>query len=99
MAYPLENKGVLTVVMERFEKHRLPRIMGIKSLVDDGNTLSDSDVQFLGTVLNDTKQYAHFVSSHNEYQKLFSHVVSLYDDITMKALDNENKITKVSTSD
>ena len=98
MAYSLENKGILTVVMERFEKHRLPRIMDIKSLVEDGNRLSDSDIKFLSIVLNDTKQYANFVSSHNEYQNLFSHVASLYDEITMKALNNENRITKISTS-
>ena len=98
MAYPLENKGVLTVVLERFEKHRLPRIMDIKELVDNGGTLNQSDINFLSQVFHDTQQYAHFVSTHDEYQNLFSEVTSLYDQITRNALNNEVKITKISTS-
>ncbi|MCU7835437.1 MAG: hypothetical protein KZQ83_09290 [gamma proteobacterium symbiont of Taylorina sp.] len=98
MAYPLENKGVLSVVMERFEKQRLPRIMDIKELVDGGDKLNQSDIKFLGEVLNDTKQYAHFVSSHHEYHNLFSHITNLYNNIISKALNNEGSITKISTS-
>lgn len=98
MLNPLENKGVLTVVLERFQKHHLPRIMQIKDLVDNGGTLNQSDIKFLSTVFHDTQQYAHFVSTHQEYQNLFSHVTSLYDKITRDALDNEGKVTKISTS-
>lgn len=97
MAYPLENKGVLTVVMERFEKQRLPRIMRIKDLVEHGSTLNQSDIIFLSKVFHDTQQYAYFVSTHNEYQNLFSNVTSLYDKITRNALNNEAKVTKIST--
>lgn len=89
MAYPLENKGVLTAVLVRFQKHRLPRIMDIKDLVDNGATLNQSDVKFLSKVLSDTQQYAHFVSTHHEFQNLFANVTSLYDEITRKALKNE----------
>ena len=98
MAYPLENKGVLATVMERFEKQRLPRIMDIKGSVDDGNTLNQSEIRFLGEVFKDTKQYAHFVSTHHEFNHLFSQVTSLYDEITTKALSNENRVSKISTS-
>ena len=99
MAYPLENKGVLSVVMERFEKHRLPRIMDIKDLVNNGDKLSQSDIKFLSEVFKDTKQYAHFVSTHHEFNNLFSRVTSLYDEIATKALSNENRGTQISTSD
>ena len=98
MAYPLENKGVLTVVLERFQKHRLPRIMQIKELVDNGATLNQSEIKFLSTVLHDTQQYAHFAETHEEYQKLFSEVTNLYNNITRNALKNEDKITKILTS-
>ena len=97
MAFPLEKNGVLTVVMERFEKHRLPRILHIKDLVDNGGTLKQSDINFLSKVLHDTQQYAEFVSTHDEYQKLFSNVTSLYDEITRNALNNEAKINKTSS--
>ena len=91
MAYPLENEGVLTVVLERFQKHRLPRIMQIKCLVDDGCILNQFELNFLSKVLSDTQQYAHFTSTHKEFQSLFCRVTSLYDEITRKALDNEKK--------
>ena len=98
MAYSLENQGVLTTVLERFEKYRLPRIMQIKDLVDKGGRLNQSDIKFLTEVLSNTKKYSYFVSKHSEYERLFSHVASLYDEITSKALDNESRINKVSTS-
>lgn len=98
MITPLDNKGVLTVVLERFQELHLPRIMHIKELVDDGNRLSQSEINFLDEVFDDTRQYAHFVSSHKEFQKLFSRVTSLYDEIATKALSNEAKISKISTS-
>ena len=65
--------------------------MHIKGLVDDGGTLNNLEIRFLSRVLCDTQQYAHFVSTHKEFQTLFSHVTSLYDEITRKALDNEKK--------
>lgn len=98
MAYPLENNGVLTVVMEHFEKQSLPRILSIKSLVERGDTLNQSDISFLSQVFRDTQHYAHFVSTHQEYQNLFSDVTCLYKKIVKNALDNETKITKISTS-
>jgi len=96
MGYPLENEGVLSVVMERFEKRRLPRIMDIKEMVDNGGKLSKSDIMFLGKVFYDTKQYAHYASTHEEFKSLFCKVTSLYDEISKKALDNESAANGLS---
>lgn len=98
MTHPLENEGVLTVVLERFQKIHLPRIMNIKDSVDKGGKLNQSEIMFLSEVFKDTQEYAHFVSHHQDFQNLFSHVTSLYDEIATKALNNEGKITKISTS-
>ncbi len=85
----LENEGVLEVVMERFQKHRLPRILDIKKLVEGGATLSDMDISFLEEVFKDTEQYKGFVDKHPEFQALYAKMVHLYEDITDKALANE----------
>ena len=98
MTHLLENEGVLTVVLERFQKIHLPRIMNIKDSVDNGGKLNQSEIMFLSEVFKDTQEYAHFVSHHHEFENLFSHVTSLYDEIATKALNNEGKITKISTS-
>jgi hypothetical protein len=92
MYYSLEQKGVLEVVMQRFEKQRLPRIMDIKKMVDRGEVLCKLDIDFLEEVCRDTQQYKHFVDAHPEFQKLYASVAHLYDEIAKKALDNENKI-------
>jgi hypothetical protein len=91
MYYSLEKKGVLEVVMERFEKQRLPRILDIKKMVDRGEVLCNLDIEFLEEVCHDTQQYKHFVDEHPEFQQLYSTVAHLYDEIAKKALENENK--------
>ena len=92
MYYSLERKGVLEVVMDRFEKQRLPRILDIKKMVDRGELLSVLDIEFLEEVCSDTQQYKHFVDGHPEFQKLYARVAHLYDEIATKALNNENNI-------
>ncbi len=91
MFYSLEKKGVLEAVMERFEKQRLPRILDIKKMVDNGETLNELDIAFLKEVLADTSQYKDFVDKHPEFQGLYTRVVHLYDQITSQALENEKK--------
>lgn len=91
MNSPLDQAGVLEVVMERFEKHRLPRILDIKKLVDQGELLCDMDIDFLEKVLQDTRKYKPFADEHPEYQSLYANVAHLYHEITNKALANERK--------
>ncbi len=91
MFLSLENEGVLATVLERFEKHRLPRIIDIKKQVDQGGTLNEYDIEFLEEVLYDTKQYQPFVEDHAEYRDLFARTVHLYHEITSKALENEKR--------
>ena len=88
----LEDKGVLAVVMERFEKQRLPRILDIKKMVDNGEKLSNLDIEFLEEVFKATLQYKRFVDSHPEFQSLFTKVAHLYNEIASEALANEQKI-------
>ncbi len=91
MYYSLEQQGVLEVVMERFEKQRLPRILDIKTMVDRGEVLSKPDSEFLEQVCRDTQQYKHFVDGHPEFQQLYARVAHLYEEIARKALENENR--------
>jgi hypothetical protein len=89
MAYSLDQAGVLEVVMERFKNHRLPRVMDIKALVDQGKRLNEYDIAFLEEVFEDTRQYKHFVDEHADFQNLYARLTHLYEEITKKALENE----------
>lgn len=87
-----KNNAVIEVLMERFEKRRLPRLLDIKEKVDQGNKLDQFDMEFLTTVFKDARENEHYLEeAGDEYKNLIAKVSSLYHSITEKALENENK--------
>ncbi len=43
-----KDQGVLTVMLERLEKQRLPRLLDMQARVSQGEVLNDADLAFLG---------------------------------------------------
>lgn len=84
-----EDAGVITVLLQRLEKKRLPRALDLKEKVDRGETLNDNDIAFLERVFHDANKLGPLLDRHHEYQDLVSQVVQLYGEITEKALENE----------
>ena len=84
-----EDAGVITVLLQRLEKKRLPRALDLKEKVDGGETLNDNDIAFLDQVFHDANKLGPLLDRHHEYQNLVSQVVQLYKEITDKALENE----------
>ena len=82
--------GIILALIERFEKQRLPRLKALKEKTDNGELLSDGDIEFLGTVIHDAQQSKPLIDRHPEWQAFCSYEVHLYETITEKALDNEN---------
>jgi hypothetical protein len=83
------DEGTIQAMLERLEKFRLPRAVAIKARVDAGESLSDNDIQFLKQVLEDAHGGQAIAARHPEYHALVVRVVGLYDEITRKALENE----------
>ena len=86
-----EELGVIYSVIERFEKQRLPRLLELKKRVDNGEVLSESDIRFMYQVTLDAQRSKRLIDRHPEFHRFCSEVIHLYEEIAVKALDNEKK--------
>jgi hypothetical protein len=84
-----KDAGVISVLIERFERERLPRALDLKKKVDQGETLNDIDIAFLDEVFHDAQELGPLLERHDEYHKLVLQALDLYQEITTKALANE----------
>ena len=86
---PSKDDGVIAVLIERFNKERLPRVLRLKERVDSGEKLSDMDINFLQEVFKDANHVLPLGDRRPEYQDLMTRVIRLYHEITEQALKNE----------
>jgi hypothetical protein len=89
MTDPSDEDGVIVALIDRFERQRLPRLLALKEKTDGGKLLSDTDIEFLNTVIHDAQQSKRLIDRHPEWHAFCANVVHLYETITEKALDNE----------
>ena len=87
---PSKDDGVIAVLVERFNKQRLPRILRLKEKVDSGEKLADMDIVFLEEVFKDAGKVGQLSDRHPEYHELMAKIIRLYHDITEQALKNEH---------
>jgi len=76
-------------LLERLNKQRLPRALELKKRVDAGGKLEEGDIDFLHRVFEDANHVQGVIAKHPEYEKLVAQLISLYSEITKKALENE----------
>ena len=89
-----KDAGMIQVLAERFETQRLPRALSIKEKVDSGEVLDEFDIEFLEQVFEDANTIKPLLDRHPEWQPLAAKMVSLYKEITEKALENQNASNK-----
>lgn len=86
-----QDTGLITVLVERLEKQRLPLALRLKDKVDRGERLEDLELRHLQEMLSDATHVAPMLERHPEYKDLAARVLHLYREITDKALENEKR--------
>jgi hypothetical protein len=91
MSKDTDETGMIEALLQRLNNFRLPRLLELKERVHRGEALADSDVEFLGLVLEDAQSVFPLTDRHQELQPLAAKLTDLYQEITAKALENEKK--------
>ncbi len=91
MSTKIDDAGIIQVILDRFEKQRLPRMSEIKQRLDQGNKLNEFEIEYLSEAMHDARALLPFIERHPEYEPLLSRVFHFYKIITDEALDNEEK--------
>ncbi|MCP4767162.1 MAG: hypothetical protein GY875_12910 [Gammaproteobacteria bacterium] len=91
MSKAAEDTGVIVALVNRFTEYRLPKVIAVKERVDLGECLSEYDIKFLDEILKDANRILPLVDKHPEWRSLTTRVISLYKEITERALENEKQ--------
>ena len=91
MSKAAEDIGVIIALVNRFTEQRLPKVIAVKERVELGECLSEYDIKFLDEVLKDANRIMPLIDKHPEWQPLALRAISLYQEITEKALENEKQ--------
>lgn len=89
-----DDEGIVVAIFQRLENEVIPRALDLKRLVDAGATLSHLDRSFLDRVLQGLREDGPYVRHHPDWEPLYSRVVDLCDQITRRALANENRLKR-----
>ena len=89
MKHSTEDLGVMTALLERLTKQRLPLMREIKGRVDQGERLDERDVEYLEMLLAEVKKASPVIDKFPELHEVVGKAIDLYHEITTKALENE----------
>ena len=91
MAEDIDDTGTIQALLERLLNFRLPRAIALKKRVDAGERLTDADIAFLKSALEDAQDGQKFVARNAEFHYLGIRIVQLYEEIVRKATENEKR--------
>lgn len=89
MAEPSDDTGVIVALARRLETIRLPLAQELKDKVDRGDKLNDLDMTFLEEVNEDIQKVRPILDRNPEWQPIAAKMLELYNEITAKAIENE----------
>jgi hypothetical protein len=84
-----KDKGLIMVLLERFNKQRLPRALALKEKTDAGELLDDYDHKYIKELQKDSSEVMLIIERNPEYKELAANIINLYKEIIEK--DTENR--------
>lgn len=84
-----KDKGTIMALVLRLKEFRLPRAKQLLEKVNRGEKLSDSDIQFLKRVYEDSRGNLSLIERNPEYQELATGFMDLYTEIIAKGAEND----------
>jgi hypothetical protein len=86
-----KDKGVIFVLLERFNKIRLPHAKALKKKVDSGELLNDYEKNMIKEVLKDGKKLGPLLERNPEYNELAGKALNMWNEIIEINIENQKK--------
>ncbi len=86
-----KDKSLIFVLLERFNKQRLPRALSLKKKVDSGELLDDYDHKYIKELQKDSSEVMLIIERNPEYKDLAANIINLYKEIIEKDTENRTK--------
>lgn len=82
------DKGIIIMLVDRFNKQRLPRAKSMQKKVNSGESLNDRDLALIRQVQKDSNQIERLLERHPEYKELATKVLQMWTEIIVKDIEN-----------
>ena len=89
-----KDKGMIMVLLERFNKQRLPRALALKKKVDSGELLDDYDQKYIKELQKDSSEVMLIIERNPDYKDLAANIINLYKEIIEKDTENQKQAGK-----
>ena len=86
-----KDKGVIFVLLDRFNKQRHPRALEMEKRLNKGEVLSKIDHEFIKQVFSEAGEIKQLVERNPEYRELYEKAVVVWHEILEKDLENQKK--------
>jgi hypothetical protein len=84
-----QDEAILNLLVHQLNEYRLPRIQRMLKRLDEGEKLTDVDIQHLKREYDESMKDWRLLERNPKYMDLGLRYVELYTDLITKAVENE----------
>lgn len=85
-----EDRRTLAALLKRNNETNYPRARLIKQHLEEGQTLSGSDLTFLHRVIDHGDEALALIQRNPDFQELATKSIAFYNELLQLAIDNES---------